>query len=294
MIFRFKKVLKNILPYGLVKLYRFFYRQLYAKKKFKSMVGKDYQFILDKNKIFKDFHKNERCFIVGTGPSITNQDMMLLKGENSIFLSQFYLHDQYEYINPKYHLISGVAIHSDISYQTGLNWYKQIEEGISTDTILFINYLDRDFIIKNSLLKKHKIYYFAFQKLLQDIFNLGINASDLLYGVDGIPIMGIQIALYMGFKEIYLLGIDFSINKKTGKTHFYELDRSLIDGYGVDPKNVEECAKYKQESYRAVAKLLDQFEIIDRYAKSIDCKIKNATNYSELSVFERVKFENLF
>ena len=32
-------------------------------------------------KRFKNIHKNERCFIIATGPSLTKEDLMKLKGE---------------------------------------------------------------------------------------------------------------------------------------------------------------------------------------------------------------------
>ena len=278
----------------MVEGYKFINRQIYIKNKFKKIVGNDYKAVLSKNKIFKDIHKNERCFIVGTGPSINNQDMTLLKGENCIFLSQFYFHDEYKNIQPKYHLISGIAIHSDISYKVGINWYRQIEKNISKDTILFINYLDRAFIVKNSLLKNHKVYYLAFQKLLHDISNFGIDMTKFLYSAQGIPIMAIQLSLYMGYKEIYLVGLDHCYDKKTGASHFYENGKSIVDVTALKKAEILVDGNYVEESYRSFVFLLDQHKIINNYAKNIGFKIFNATDGGVLEVYPRIKFNSLF
>lgn len=289
MVINIKNIVKNILPYGLVEKYRFLNLQKSRENEFRKQVGNDYQEVLNKNIIFKNKHKSERCFILGTGPSINNQNISLLKNKNCIFLSQFYFHKDYKNINPKYHLFSGVNLHSNIPKDKAIDWYKQVDAEIPLSTVLFMNFLDKKFVEKNNLLKKHKVYYFAFNQDLLDVFKLGIDASKFLYGASGIPILAIQIALFMGFKEIYLLGIDFN-----GIDHFYESQKSIVDVYGKKPVDSKKIAIYKEESYRAVIRLLDQFRTIDNYAKLVNCKIINASNYSELDIFERIKFESLF
>ena len=86
----------------------------------------------------------------------------------------------------------------------------------------------------------------------------------------------IQFAVYMGIKEIYLLGIDFSGYGNQGATygHFYE--EKAPDG----------ICFYKQN--------LLAYQSAKKYADAHGIKIYNATRGGNLEVFERVDFDSLF
>ena len=64
----------------------------YLKKSFK------------RNSEFKNVHKGKRCFIIATGPSIASQNLLPLKNELCISVSQFYLHPGFSEIKPFYHI----------------------------------------------------------------------------------------------------------------------------------------------------------------------------------------------
>lgn len=97
----------------------------------------------------------------------------------------------------------------------------------------------------------------------------------------------IQLAVYMGFKEIYFLGIDHHyaasvdaegnlVVDKTVKDHFDDTDCMVI-GF---PATLE-TAQYA-------------FTIAKEYADNHSIKIFNATRGGKLEVFERVDFDDLF
>ena len=119
---KLKSLLKWATPYGFVEFSRnirrdYKYSNLYLKYKDPGALT-----VLGKNKILKDIHKNQRCFILGTGPSINKIDINKLKNEKCIFLSQFYLHKDYQNINPSYHLFSGLSPHPNIHIKKDLNF----------------------------------------------------------------------------------------------------------------------------------------------------------------------------
>lgn len=58
------------------------------------------------NKKFHNLHKGDRCFILCTGPSINKQNLKPLKDEYCIAVSHFYLHKDYRYIKPHYHVMA--------------------------------------------------------------------------------------------------------------------------------------------------------------------------------------------
>ena len=80
----------------------------------------------------------------------------------------------------------------------------------------------------------------------------------------------IEFAIYMGCKEIYLLGVDNNYNMKPGaNNHFY----SSREGF----KGVVHYADNQLKSY----------ELYKTFAEKHGCKIVNATRGGKLEVFER-------
>ena len=293
---KLKSVLKWVAPYGIVELSRnirrdYKYSNLYLKYKHPETLS-----VLGKNKILKDIHKNQRCFILGTGPSINKIDINKLKNEKCIFLSQFYLHENYLTINPSYHLFSGRAPHLNgkATHADWINFFNQIEDRVSTKTLLFMNYLDKKFIEDNGFFAKHNVHYFYFKKNLHNVFKSRIDAMQVIYGASGIPIMAIQIALYMGFKEIYLLGIDGCNDKATKASHFYDRQKSLVDELGEAPADVLSDFYKLGTELRAFLSLLDEFSLLRKFAENNGCNIYNATRGGVVEAFTRVDFDSLF
>ena len=88
--------------------------------------------------------------------------------------------------------------------------------------------------------------------------------------------MCIQLAVYLGFAEIYLLGTDFTgVNNYGSKYgHFY------------DEKDLDSVC------YTDQVKL--GYEKAKQYADCHGIKIFNATRGGNLEIFERVDFDSLF
>ena len=61
--------------------------------------------ILNKNIKFKNIHTGERCFILGSGPSIVKQNLKKLQGETVITQNHFHIHEDIKIIHPMYHCV---------------------------------------------------------------------------------------------------------------------------------------------------------------------------------------------
>ena len=90
----------------------------------------------------------------------------------------------------------------------------------------------------------------------------------------------IQLAVYMGFKEIYLLGVDHNYPMKNGV-----VDTSQSYAEGIKP--IDMSTQYPPElllcevSYREARRFCEDRKI----------SIKNATRGGKLEVFERISLE---
>lgn len=246
-----------------------------------------------KNKELENIHKGERCFIVGTGTSILEQDLTLLKNEHVIALSQLYNHKDYPTINPEYHIFSGIN-HHRLGEKILIEYYKEVESKINPNTKLFINYTDKNDIEKQGLLKNWDIYYCEFTKNINNIN--GFAADKALYSSQSISIMAIQIAIIMGFKEIYLVGCDHDwILKALNKDacSFYNPKQSVFGKNGY----VENWNNFSfEDEFLAEYKLWKTYRLIKEYLEknNIHTTIYYATKNGLLDVFEKVEYEDLF
>jgi hypothetical protein len=91
----------------------------------------------------------------------------------------------------------------------------------------------------------------------------------------------LQIAAYMGFSEIYLIGVDCN----------YAQPKMYSDNVTyVDFKTKWDQARLKKQGNQ----MLPQYEIARKYADAHGFKIYNATRGGQLEAFERVDFDTLF
>lgn len=163
----------------------------------------------------KNKHEGQRCFIVCTGPSLTLEDLNKLKGEycfsmNSIFKS----YDKTDW-RPNYYGISDYRFY---------NLFKdKIDEPetLKNTTLIYSAY-EVKYRNKNNP-KAVPVYCSNTRRaisLMKDLTHKHIGLSKHLdrYVNNGstVAFIMIQMAIYMGFKDIYLLGSDCTY---LGKDH---------------------------------------------------------------------------
>ena len=90
----------------------------------------------------------------------------------------------------------------------------------------------------------------------------------------------IQLAAYMGFQEIILLGVDFS-----SSNDYRNKDNHFDPDYYNDKSKVR--VFWEKDSLQA-------YESAQKYAEEHGIKIYNATRGGRLEIFERVNFDSLF
>ncbi|MCX6735941.1 MAG: hypothetical protein NTZ13_02560 [Candidatus Parcubacteria bacterium] len=246
----------------------------------------------EENTKYKDIHTGERCFILGTGPSIKNQDITLLRNEWTFAVAGFYLHPQYDLVHPKFFSI----ICSDIFGED--EGAKEILESTSKkvhdDTTIIMPYQYKDLIEKRKLFSKNKKLYLSQDRGFTEDGKFNIEIDKQIPVLQNIIFSSMISANYMGFKTMYLMGVehDWLIKKSyiEGKTpyyqehHFYEAEEvpkiPIMDTI-VPYEKTCECARITFQTHR----LLKQ--------KMPDVKIFNVTPGSYLDVFPFKKYEDV-
>lgn len=218
---------------------------------------------------YADIHEGERCFIVATGPSLTFDDLDLIKDETSFSMNSIIkILDKTKW-RPKYYGIQDPFVYEKL--KDLILKEKRIPNMFIADSIA----KKFDVPPRCELMPMHYLkqrYVYEGQKY---ITKFSSDASLCVYSGYTITYSMIQLAVYMGFKEIYLLGCDSNYCKDPKKQHFVE------SGF-VDPNF--STAAYKMMFAYVEAK---------KYADAHNVKIYNATRGGMLEVFPRVKLEDV-
>ncbi len=218
--------------------------------------------------VFKNKYAGKRCFLIGNGPSLTPEDLEKLyqNKELSFACNRIYLiYDKTNWRPDFYFLIDGYT------YEHNKGWIKRkgqisfvkdyigIEADITDDNVFLLR--NRDFR-----------FYPDFPPFSEDITKTFYGGRTTMYQM-------LQAAAYMGFKKIYLLGVDFSWGEDGRGAHFDE-------NYGNKDTYVI-ASKHKNELEHA-------YIAAKRFAETHNIKIYNATRGGHLEVFERVDFDDIF
>jgi hypothetical protein len=268
-----KKIIKKLLriPWRILwRIYRGIYDKIIRYRIFQKN-GKQL-------KALKNIHEGERCFIIGNGPSLKIQDIEKLKNEFSFAANKIFVAFEETDWRPTYYCI------------------QDFEMILSEMETLKKTELNHKFIAGNSLISK-KIYlndwiYFFLNTnpFYPNYPGFSEDISKQIFGGWTITYAEIQLAVYMGFKEIYLLGIDFnyakSINNK-GVISVNENPSYFSDKY-MDNKEFG-----KQFNYPNLENSFLAYKAAEQYTKQNGIKIYNATRGGKLEVFERINFDNL-
>ena len=217
---------------------------------------------------YRNIHEGEKCFIVATGPSIQKKDLETLQRNNILTIS----------MNEIWKLFNIVSWRPDYYVADDPDSIRLILPHIKEFSIntyfLGDTYKDIDkYILPDNVIKHHFNYDFVKNRLpdfSQDFSRQCYMGSSVTYSC-------IQLAVYMGIKYIYLLGVDFSyaISSEPIKySHCYGESNLSSTGY----------SEYVRNAYLASKKYADENNI----------KIYNATRGGKLEVFERVDFDSLF
>ena len=216
------------------------------------------------------FQDRKRCFITATGPSMSPFDLETLRknnefciGVNSICLLKsawkpnvFVVTDGLFWENHKKDILS---------YACDLTFLPDILEGLND--------------------KHDNIYLFhhAFRWLTENTDSLMFSEDvcQKIFGGATVVYTCIQLAVYFGFKEIYLLGVDCNYVQGSRNNHFM-------------PDQEKDMVNYKYEENEVEKDMVTCYKIAKNYADSHGIKIYNATRGGMLEVFERVNFDALF
>lgn len=222
-------------------------------------------------KAHKGIHAGKRCFIIGNGPSLTSQDLDLLKHEICFASNRIMLIFDKTDWRPSYYCVVDKdvirEIHTDIENTIEVEKYIVAPQTGSLPEIKGAYWLPG----------ANDTPYPGLPKFADEITN-GVESGHT------ITFVALQLAVYMGFREIVLLGVDHNYSVNLNPDGTMEYDNTVQDYF--DNKN--HIAGLPQ-----IQKMTLAYHSAKQYADAHGIKIYNATRGGKLEVFERVKLEDI-
>lgn len=230
--------------------------------------------LMKENEKFRNIHQGERCFILGTGPSLKELDPKLLSNEITFGVNYLYKGKIVDELEPQYY-----CLYDENFYFKHLNDTKEVIEKLPRTTFFFrTNAID---VMQKNNLNGHNIYYQSC-KVFQYKDFISVDMTRNMTAPYNVVLGCIQTAMFMGFKEIYLLGCDFNSFASLKLEHFYEQNnkppREMTLGF--------ELKYYSLVTYHHYA--------LNKYAENNGIKIYNITPNSLLDAYPRKHMNEVF
>lgn len=227
-------------------------------------------------------YEGKRCFIVCNGPSLTPGDLTKIHENGDV---SFAMNAIARIYNETPWRPTFLSLTDDIAFT-------KKNRKMCKDCEATYKFYNKTRYMK-SLSAKGKKFYLSFDESMEllntprfdtNVFKKIASIGTSCYGV-------LELAIFMGFKEIYIIGCDMSyavnIDKEgniffndSGKEHFYGKDVE-----DIDTKKVAPIPTWQME----VA-----FDTAENYAKENGVHIYNATRGGLLKSFSRIEFDSLF
>ena len=225
----------------------------------------------------------KRCFIIGNGPSLNKTDLSLLENEITFAVNGFFLKTESLNWKPTFYVVEDHLVAEDrVSYI-------QAFKGPIKFFPIYLGYClpeSDDTIFYNH---RPRISY-------PDGFDFSLKADEITYAGCTVTFSALQLAAYLGFTEIYLIGVDadYEIPKEVLNDKAY--DTSVLDMETDDPNHFH--PDYFGKGYRwhdpQVNKMIEAYTEARKVCDLNGISIRNATIGGKLEVFERTNYLSLF
>lgn len=218
---------------------------------------------------YKDIHSGKRCFVLGNGPSLNKTDLTPLQDEYTFGMNRIYL------------------LFPEIGFQT--SYFVSVNTLVLEQCAADIQALDMPrFITWRGRRWFHSDVIFLDTDYTAPA-DFSTDISGRIFEGSTVTYVAMQIAYYMGFDEVILVGVDHNFSTKGDPN-------TTITSNGEDPNHFS--ADYFGKGFRWQLPDLQASEQAYRLAREAfeqdGRKILDATIGGKLNIFPKVKYEELF
>lgn len=217
---------------------------------------------------YSNKHKGERCFIIGNGPSLNKTNLKLLKNEYTFGLNRIYLNHKNMGFEPNFLVSINNLVLSQ--FKKDLKGLKSIKFFSSSAKQLFKGQKDTHFLHLLNDPKFHNNPYIG------------------LWTGHTVTFVAMQLAYFMGFEKVYLVGVDHSFKTKGSPNETQKLTSD-------DPNHFsKEYFKGYQWQLPDLKKSEMGYKLAKKAFHKDSREIQDATIGGSLTIFEKIDYNSLF
>lgn len=246
--------------------------------------------LIANNRVLRSIHEGRRCFILCNGPTVGTQNLLPLANEIVISVSNGYHHPDFLKFQPRYHCVANIT-RTRLTEDDIVTWFREMDSRLG-DAELFLSYTEAAIVKKHGLFAGRKVHYLFLLEPFEQLSNRAIpDLSEAIPAIQSAPIMALMVALYLGCKDMYLLGVEHDHFKTGVYKYFYE--PTVLKGKDIsvsaDGRNLTQYF----ELFHTLGQLWRQYRIVGEIANANGARIWNATAGGELDEFPRVKLTDI-
>ena len=220
---------------------------------------------------FRNIHQSERCFIVANGPSLKKTNLNLLVNEITFGLNRIYLLFEETSFRPTYYVTVNELILEQFS-----------KEILELTMPKFLNWNRRAYYGN-----RPQTYFLKSRMVFNDFFQFDIT-KPLVVGAT-VTFVALQLAYYMGFQEVILVGLDHNYVEK-GKPSETETRAAEQDQSHFHPQYFPKGSKWQLPD---LLRSEIDFSLARKAFEADGRKILDATIDGKCPVFERIEYSTL-
>ena len=233
----------------------------------------------------------QRCFLMGNGPSLNKTRLELLADEIVWGFNKIYLLFNRIAWRPQFYVTNDKRLTQNISKEIDV-LIRQLPESI----FFFPNHF-----LSNEVNSTYGNVYWYHEMPLNkqpssNSILFSLDPSKFIVNTSTVTIVGLQLAVYLGFNPIYLIGCDTSYSIPATVKFENENPELLISTLDDDQNHFSPNYSGIGDKWSApnVPLMVTQYMDAKKALGESNVKVYNATVGGELEVFPRVEFESLF
>lgn len=281
----------EITKFEIIRNYYYGFRNFFTSLKYNLCNRKDLNITKNVKKLRFE-NRRQKVYIIGNGPSLRENNLNKLINEDVITVNQINRSEIFSNLKPKYHVISDdVFFNYDINIKENRERYLLMKDLENYDLKCIFPLSSSNFIKQIDF--KCDTYYYIDSHIMTHKYK-NINFEKIIPQCATVVHTAIYLAIYLGYKEINLLGVDntnFNLllnyieRKDVKSTHVYSY--SIQELENIDKIKLKEDNMYVFLKFYNIFKL---YKNILRYSIRHGIKIYNLSGKGILDVFE---LENL-
>lgn len=252
------------------------------------------------NEQFKNKYCGERCFIIGNGPSLKTQDLTWLGSEYVFTCNQIMRNPIYPSLKSNFHFFADPTFFELKKESSADMEVLELMRRINTEgnsPVCFFATEGYGFSKEFELDKELDLHYFAHRLEFTDEYDSELQFERFVPNLHTVVHYAIAMAIYMGFKEIYLVGCDCTnvvtaVNTRlrdgNGAEYAYEISQNEKDR--MQQRNSKIMMEDELKSFSEVFRA---YRLFGEYCAKRGINLVNCTNGGLLDSLPRKKYEEV-